>query len=86
MDVNQSRGRVKSSDLVQNGRNYSPDVVGGLYWVGPGAINHGHITLGRPPKTRFRAFLDVNQSLVRVERSDLVQIGRSTSPGVVGAL
>ena len=30
LDVNQSLGRVKSSDLVQNGRNNSPDVVGGL--------------------------------------------------------
>ena len=32
-DLNHSLGRVKSSDLVQNGRNYSPDVVGGLYWA-----------------------------------------------------
>ena len=30
-DLNHSLGRVESSDLVQNGRNYSPDVVGGLY-------------------------------------------------------
>ena len=30
-DLNQSLGRVESSDLVQNGRNYSPDVVGWLY-------------------------------------------------------
>ena len=32
-DLNHSLGRVKSSDLVQIGRNYSPDVVGGLYWA-----------------------------------------------------
>ena len=32
-DLNYSLGRVESSDLVQNGRNYSPDVVGGLYWA-----------------------------------------------------
>ena len=31
LDLNHSLGRVASSDLVQNGRNYSPDVVGGLY-------------------------------------------------------
>ena len=31
-DLNHSLGRVKSSDLVQNGRNNSPDVVEGLYW------------------------------------------------------
>ena len=71
--------------------------------MGPGAIHHGHITLGRPPKTLigahwgslgligahlglWRAFLDVNQSLGRVKSSDLVQNGRNTSPGVVGAL
>ena len=61
--------------------------------MGPGAINHGHITLGRPPKAQIRAhlglrraFLDVNQSLGRVKSSDLVQNGRNTSPGVVGAL
>ena len=30
-DLNHSLGRVESSDLVQNGRNYSPDVVRGLY-------------------------------------------------------
>ena len=61
--------------------------------MGPGAINHGHITLGRPRKHDFglifglwRAFLDVNQSLGRVKSSDLVQNGRNTSPGVVGAL
>ena len=35
---------------------------------------------------RQRAFLDVNQSLGRVKRSDLVQSGRNTSPDVVGAL
>ena len=29
-DLNHSLRRVESSDLVQNGRNYSPDVVGGL--------------------------------------------------------
>ena len=29
-DLNHSLGRVESSDLVQNGRNNSPDVVGGL--------------------------------------------------------
>ena len=61
--------------------------------MGLGVINHGHITLGRPPKTQiqahlglWRAFLDVHQSLERVKRSDLVQSGRNTSPGVVGAL
>ena len=32
-DLNHSLGRVESSDLVQNGRNNSSDVVGGLYWV-----------------------------------------------------
>ena len=32
-DLNHSLGKVESSDLVQNGRNYSPDVVGGLYWA-----------------------------------------------------
>jgi hypothetical protein len=32
-DLNHSLGRVESSDLVQNGRNNSPDVVGGLYWA-----------------------------------------------------
>ena len=49
--------------------------------------------LGTSPKTQFgahlglrRAFLDVNQSLGRVKRSDLVQSGPNTSPGVVGAL
>ena len=30
-DLNQSLGRVESSDLVQNVRNNSSDVVGGLY-------------------------------------------------------
>ena len=61
--------------------------------MGPEAINHGHITLGRPPKTRFganlglwRAFLDVSQSLGRVKGSDLIQSGRNTSPDVVEAL
>ena len=34
----------------------------------------------------WRAFLDIDQSLGRVKRSDLVQSGRNTSPGVVGAL
>ena len=29
-DLNHSLGRVESSDLVQNGRNNSPDVVGAL--------------------------------------------------------
>ena len=33
LDLNHSLGRVESSDLVQNGRNYSPDVVGELYWA-----------------------------------------------------
>ena len=32
-DLNHSLGRVERSDLVQNGRNYSPDVVVGLYWA-----------------------------------------------------
>ena len=32
-DLNHSLGRVESSDLVQNGRNNSPDVLGGLYWA-----------------------------------------------------
>ena len=32
-DLNHSLGRVESSDLVKNGRNYSPDVVGGLFWA-----------------------------------------------------
>ena len=32
-NLNHSLGRVESSDLVQNGRNYSTDVVGGLYWA-----------------------------------------------------
>ena len=32
-DLNHSLGRVESSDLVQNGRNNSSDVVGGLYWA-----------------------------------------------------
>ena len=32
-DLNHSLGRTESSILVQNGRNYSPDVVGGLYWA-----------------------------------------------------
>ena len=84
-DRNQSLGRVESSDLVQNGRNYFPGVVGGLY--------RAHITLGRPSKTLigaylglWRAFLDANQSLGRVERSDLVQSGRNISPDVVRAL
>ena len=61
--------------------------------MGPGAINHGHTTLGRPPKSQIEAhlgprrdFLAVNRSLGRVKSSDLVQIGRNTSPGVVGAL
>ena len=30
LDVDQSLGRVKSSDLVQSGGNTSPDVVGAL--------------------------------------------------------
>ena len=62
--------------------------------MGPGAINHGNITLGRPPITNthwdhlvlWGAFLDVKQSLGRVKSSDLVQNGQNTSPGVVGAL
>ena len=33
LGLNHSLGRVESSDLVQNGRNYSPDAVGGLYWA-----------------------------------------------------
>ena len=32
-DLNHSLGRVESSNVVQNGRNNSPDVVGGLYWA-----------------------------------------------------
>ena len=32
-DLNRSLGRVESSYLVKNGRNYSPDVVGGLCWA-----------------------------------------------------
>ena len=32
-DLNYSLGRVESSYLVQNGRNYAPDVVGGMYWA-----------------------------------------------------
>ena len=31
--LNQPLGRVESSDLVQNERNYSPDDVRGLYWA-----------------------------------------------------
>ena len=61
--------------------------------MGPGAINHGH-----SPKSCFsgtsqsdhlglwRAFLDLNHSLGRVESSDLVQNGRNNSPDVVGGL
>ena len=33
LDQNRSLGRVESSNLVQNERNYSPDVVRGLYWA-----------------------------------------------------
>ena len=33
LDLNHSLGKVESSDLVQNGRNYYPGVVGGLYWA-----------------------------------------------------
>ena len=33
LDLNHTLGRVESSGLAQNGRNYSPDVVGGLYWA-----------------------------------------------------
>ena len=44
-DLNHSLGRVESSDLVQNGRNCTPDVVGGLYWA------QKRTTLGRPQKT-----------------------------------
>ena len=33
LGLNHSLARVESSDVVQNGRNYSPDVVGGLYWA-----------------------------------------------------
>jgi hypothetical protein len=61
--------------------------------MGPGAINHGHTTKSsfwgtslRAHLGLWRAFLDVNQSLGRVKRSDLVQSGRNTSPDVVGAL
>ena len=32
-DLNHFLGRAESSELVQNGLNYSPDVVGGLYWA-----------------------------------------------------
>ena len=31
-DLNHLPGRVKRSDLVQSGRDTSPDVVGGLTW------------------------------------------------------
>ena len=61
--------------------------------MGPGAINHGHITKScfwgtsqRAHLGLWRAFLDVNQSLGRVKSSDLVQNGRNASPDVVGAL
>ena len=33
LDLNCYLGIVDSSDVVQNGRNYSPGVVGGLYWA-----------------------------------------------------
>ena len=88
MDVNQSLGRVKRSDLVQSGRNTSQ-----VLWERcsePISDKSRSYHLGTSPKTRFRAhlglrraFLDVNQSLGRVERSDLVQSGQNTSPGVV---
>ena len=32
-DLKHSLRRVERPDLVQNGSNYSPDVVGGLYWA-----------------------------------------------------
>ena len=87
-DLNHSLGRVESSDLVQNGRNYSPDAVGGLYWAQERYTTV--ISLGGDPKKHSfgppNGFLDINQSLERVERSYLVQSGRNTSLGVVGAL
>ena len=55
-DLNQLPGRVKRSDLVQSGRDTSPDVVGGLK-RGPGVIYHGNITLGTSQKHSFGAHL-----------------------------
>ena len=43
--LNHLLGRVKRSDLVQSGRDTSPDVVGGAN-TGPKVINHDNITLG----------------------------------------
>ena len=91
-DLNHSLGRVESSDLVQNGRNYSPDVVGGLYWAQDQLISI--ISLWDvPQKHEFGLilasgglFFDENQSLGRVKSSDLVQSGWNTSLGVVAAL
>ena len=65
--------------------------------MGPEASYHGNksrsyheiVFLGDVPEGHlglWRAFLDVNQSLGRGKSSDLVQNGRKTSPGVVGAL
>ena len=33
LGLNHLLGRVKTSDLVQSGRDCSPDVVGGLKWA-----------------------------------------------------
>ena len=91
MDVNQSLGRVESSDLVQSGRNTSP-----VMWERcsePISDKPRSYHPRTSPKTRVgahldlrRAVLDVNQSLGRFERSDLVQSGWNTFPDVVGAL
>ena len=50
--LNHLLGRVKRSDLVQSGRDTSPDVVGGLTW-GHKVINHDNITLGTSRKYSF---------------------------------
>ena len=88
--------KMMVSDLNEELRAQTWSKMGGtaplMLWegyTGPRSDKYGHITRGRPPKTRigahlgrWRDFFDVNQSLGRVKSSDLVQIGRNTSPGV----
>ena len=55
-DLNHLPGRVKRSDLVQSGRDTSPDVVRGAN-TGPRVIYHGYTTLGTSRKHSFGAHL-----------------------------
>ena len=50
--LNHLLGRVMRSDLVQSGRDTSPDVVAGLARA-PKVINHDNITLGTSENTHL---------------------------------